>query len=317
MATGDVGDSVIATADDIATMEVRGAAAIARTAADALREQAVNSDVTDAAQLRAELRAAARRLHETRPTAVSLPNALRYVLNRVGGETVEAVRESTVSATEEFHDRLDSAQSTLGTIGARRLSDGDTIMTHCHSTDVLSVVESARDQGTTLSAVVKETRPREQGTITARRLDELGVDVTFIADSAAHRFLADVDHVLVGADSIGADGSVVNKIGTSGLAVSARERDVDVVVAAQTLKLDPATLSGQVIDIERRDEAELLDETERDDIGDIEVANPAFDVTPPRYVDVMVTEEGVFPPESIVTLMRDLYGSAPSAPWEE
>lgn len=317
MATGDVRQEVRETATQIAEMEIRGAATIARAAADALRTQAVESTASDVDALDRELHAAARELHATRPTAVSLPNALRYVFERAGGTDVDTLRQSVVRATREFDRRLDSAQADLGRVGANRIRDGDTIMFHCHSTDVLSMVETAREQGDELTAIVKETRPREQGRITATELDEMGVPVTYIVDSAAHRYLDEVDHVCVGADSIAADGTVVNKIGTNGLAVSARERGVEVVVAAQTLKLDPNTLSGHTVDIEHREEAEILDADERAEVGNVNIENPAFDATPPRYVDAIITEEGQFPPESIVTLMRDLYGTRPSAPWEE
>lgn len=316
MSSAAVEESVEETAEAIAEMEVRGAATIAREAAGALCDQATESDADDAATLSAQLRAAARRLRETRPTAVSLPNALRYVLGRADGEDVAAVRESVVAATEEFLDRLDGAQERLGAVGANRLTDGDTVMTHCHSTDAVAIVRAAIASGKDLSAVVKETRPRRQGEITARRLRELDVPVTFIVDGAAHRYLREVDHVLVGADSIAVDGTVVNKIGTSGLAVSARERDVDFVVAAQTLKLDPRTLSGHRPEIEHRDASEVLDPETQADLG-VEIANPAFDATPPRFLDAIVTEEGVYAPNNIGTLLRERYGSVPIAPWEE
>lgn len=308
---------VEATADDIAEMEVRGAATIARAAADALETQARESEADTAAAFREELRRAARTLRNTRPTAVSLPNALRFVLNEVDGDTVADLRASTIEATERFRTQLDRAQDDLGAIGANRLRDGDTIMTHCHSTDALACVEAALDDGKAIEAVVKETRPRKQGHITARQLREWDVPVTVVVDNAARRYLDDVDHVLVGADSIAADGSVINKIGTSMLAVSARERGVPVMVAAQTLKLHPDTLTGHTVEIEMRDETEVLSDAERADVGDVDVENPAFDVTPPRYVDAIVTERGQFPPESIVTLMRELYGEGTSEPWAE
>jgi len=299
----------------IETMETRGAAAIASEVADALRAQAVESEAETAAQLQAELRAVARTLIETRPTAVSLPNACRYILRRTVGDSVDTVRTSAVESAEEFQTRLATAQLDLGQVGANRLRDGDTVMTHCHSTDVIACVEAAVADGKDLSAMVKETRPREQGHITARELTELDVDVTLVVDSAARRYMNDIDHVLVGADAIAADGSVVNKIGTSGLAVVALERGAPVVVAAQTLKLDPATMTGNAVEIEMREESELLDADERDAIGEITVENPAFDVTPPRYVDAIVTERGQFPPESIVTLMRELFGEGSTEPW--
>jgi ribose 1,5-bisphosphate isomerase len=315
--TTEIHPDVEATAERIASMEIRGAATIAGAAASALAAQAEHSGADSPEQFRAELRTAARRLLDTRPTAVSLPNALRYVLERIEGETVDDLRESTLDSVGEFRDRLDTAQDDLGAIGANRLRDGDTILTHCHSTDVLSCVEAAREQGKSLSAFVKETRPRKQGHITAAELRDMGVPVTLIVDGAAGRYLDEVDHVFVGADSIAADGGVVNKIGTRSLAVTARERDTPIVVAAQTLKLDPATLSGHTVEIETRDESEVIDEETRAEVGDIEVANPAFDVTPPRYVDAIVTERGQFPPESIVMLMRELFGEGHATPWEE
>jgi ribose 1,5-bisphosphate isomerase len=307
--------SVVETAESIASMEVRGAATIAAAAVDALRRQATETDADTPDAFTEVMYAAARHLHETRPTAVSLPNALRYVLRRMNGTTVDRRRETVVAAADEFERRLDRAQDDLGEVGANRLRDGDTVMTHCHSTDVMAVVEAAVEQGKSVEAVVKETRPRLQGHITARQLRELDVPVTLIVDNAARRYLNDVDHVLVGADSIAADGSVINKIGTSGLAVNARDRGTQVVVAAQTIKLHPATLTGHTVEIETRDESEVIDDETRADIGDVTVDNPAFDVTPPRYVDAIVTESGQFPPESIVTLMRELFGESAETPW--
>ncbi|EFW89887.1 translation initiation factor IF-2B subunit delta [Haladaptatus paucihalophilus DX253] len=310
--------AVTAVADDIAEMEIRGAAAIADAAAAAIGEQAQASEADTPEEFRAEIRAAARRLHETRPTAVSLPNALRYVLQGMEGNTVAELRDSIVATVVEFRRELDQAQDNLGQIGANRLRDGDTIMTHCHSTDALSCVRHALNDGKDISAIVKETRPRKQGHITARQLRDWDVPVTLIVDNAARRYLNDADHVLVGADSIAADGSVINKIGTSGLAVNARERGVPIMVAAQTLKLHPGTMTGHTVEIEMRDEREVLPDAEREAVGDVRVENPAFDVTPPRYVDAIVTERGQFPPESIVTLMRELFGDQQNGePWDE
>jgi ribose 1,5-bisphosphate isomerase len=233
------------------------------------------------------------------------------------GSTVEGLRESVVEAATEFEERLGRAQTQLGAIGANRLQDGDVVMTHCHSTDALACVEAAVEQGKELEAIVKETRPRLQGHITARQLREMGVPVTLIVDNAARRYLDDADHVLVGADAIAADGSVINKIGTSGLAVNARERGVPIVVAAQTIKLHPGTMTGHTVEIEMRDESEVIGDDDRAEVGDIDVVNPAFDVTPPRHLDAIVTESGQFPPESIVTLMRELFGDGVAEPWLE
>ncbi|ELY43325.1 ribose 1,5-bisphosphate isomerase [Natronorubrum tibetense] len=316
-----VDPDVAATADDIAEMEIRGAATIADAAAEALARQAERSEAASPEVFRRQLRAAAKTLYETRPTAVSLPNALRYVLRGMSGETVSELRASTIARAEEFQVDLSQAQSKLGEIGSNRLRDGDVVMTHCHSTDALSCLEAAVEDGKEIEAIVKETRPRKQGHITARQLRELGVPVTLVVDNAARRYLDRADHVLVGADSIAADGSVINKIGTSGLAVNARERGVPVMVAAQTIKLHPDTMTGHTVEIEMRAEREVVSDEQRADIAGeraddgLVVENPAFDVTPPRYVDAIVTERGQFPPESIVILMRELFGETTGEPW--
>ncbi|RQG91393.1 ribose 1,5-bisphosphate isomerase [Natrarchaeobius halalkaliphilus] len=314
---------VESTAADIAAMRIRGAAAIADAAAAALAIQAERSDAVTPGAFRTQLRVAARTLYETRPTAVSLPNALRYVLRGTDGDSVDELRSSTIDRAETFREDLEDAQTTLGKIGSNRLRDGDVVMTHCHSTDALACIEAALDDGKRIEAIVTETRPRKQGHITARELREWGVPVTLIVDNAARRYLDDADHVLVGADSIAADGGVINKIGTSGLAVNARERGVPVMVAAQTIKLHPGTMTGHTVAIEMRDETEVLTSSERSEITDLEdgddgftVENPAFDVTPPRHVDAIVTEHGQFPPESVVTLMRELFGETTTEPWE-
>jgi ribose 1,5-bisphosphate isomerase len=312
----DVHPDVRGTARRIAEMDVRGAATIADAAAAALGTQAADSDADTPEAFRAELRTAARELHDTRPTAVSLPNALRYVLTGMEGETVAALRRSVTDRAAAFRSDLEDAQERLGRIGAGRLRDGDVVMTHCHSTDAMACVEAAVEAGTDLEAVVKETRPRNQGHITARRLREMGVPVTLIVDNAAHRCMDEVDHLLVGADSIAADGSVVNKIGTAGLAVSARDRGVPVMVAAQSIKLHPKTLTGGAVEIEERDAEEVLDGERREELG-VDVSNPAFDVTPPRHVDAIVTEHGQFPPESVVVLMRELFGESVDEPWTD
>ncbi|WP_137291380.1 ribose 1,5-bisphosphate isomerase [Natronorubrum halophilum] len=319
----DVDPDVVATAEDIAAMRIRGAATIADAAAEALATQAERSQAKRPAAFQRQLRVAAKTLYETRPTAVSLPNALRYVLRGMDGETVAELRDATIARAEEFQRELAQAQASLGAVGSNRLRDGDVVMTHCHSTDALSCLEAALEDGKEIEAIVKETRPRKQGHITARRLRELGIPVTLIVDNAARRYLDEADHVLVGADSIAADGSVINKIGTSGLAVNARERGVPVMVAAQTIKLHPDTMTGHTVEIEMRAESEVIGDEERTDItggasdDGLTVENPGFDVTPPRYVDAIVTERGQFPPESIVTLMRELFGETTGDPWEQ
>jgi len=309
-------EAVERTAEEIAAMEIRGAATIAMAVAEALETQATESEAATVSELREELATAARRLHDTRPTAVSLANALRTVLRDLAEpEDVTELREQVQRRARDFRDDLDDAQERLGRIGANRLRDRDTVMTHCHSTAVMAALERAVERGIDVTAIVKETRPRRQGRITARQLDALDVPVTLIVDGAATSYLDETDHVLVGADSVTADGHVVNKIGTAGLAAAATDRNVPVVCHASTVKLHPETVTGHTVPIEERDPAEVLPDPAAADLEGVSVANPAFDITPPRHVDAIVTEHGQFPPEAIITLMRERFGETTDLPW--
>ncbi|MFB6202174.1 MAG: ribose 1,5-bisphosphate isomerase [Halorhabdus sp.] len=301
----------------IENRDIRGTATIARETVEALAAQATDVEAETPAAFKATMRETAATLHDARPDEDSLSNALRYVFQRMEGDSVEELRESTTAAARRFQENIENAREILGRIGARRLQDGDTVMVHSHSADALATIDHALKADKHIEAIVKETRPRKQGHIAAQQLQEWGVPVTLIVDSAARRYLDTADHVIVGADSIAADGSIVNRIGTSDLAVIARERGVPVTVAAQTLRLHPDSLTGHSVDVAMREEREVLDEATREQIGDIEVENPAFDVTPARYVDAIVTERGQYPPESVVTLMRELYGGSTRDPWLE
>jgi ribose 1,5-bisphosphate isomerase len=313
---GSIHEVVETTAEEIAAMEIRGAATISAAVADALETQATESDAETVSALRAQLKEASQRLHDTRPTAVSLANALRTVTRDLDEpDDIETLREHIRSRAQAFQDDLDHAQEKLGRIGANRLQDGDTVMTHCHSTAVMACLEEAVDRGIEFDAIVKETRPRKQGRITARRLDELGVPVTLIVDGAATSALEETDHVLVGADSITADGHVVNKIGTAGLGATTTDRNIPLVCHASTIKLHPETLTGHTVPIEERDAAEVLPDPADADLEGVDVSNPSFDVTPPRHVDAIVTEHGQFPPEAIITLMRERFGETTDRPW--
>lgn len=305
-------DRVVAIADDIRTMRIRGAGEIARSAVEALLLTAQGSQAGSPRELAEEIEEAARIMVRTRPTAVSLPNGIRYVIHRVreadrSGTSLQALREVAVKACREFIENSRTAIENIGEIGARRIRDGDVLMTHCHSSAVLKVIETAWRQGKKIKVYATETRPRFQGRITAERLAQLGIPVTLIADAAVRYFMNDVDRVLVGADAVSANGAVVNKIGTSLIALAARESRTLFFVAAESYKFSPETMFGELVKIEERDPSELISASELK-YQNISVANPSFDVTPPEYIDLIITERGIIPPQGAIFLIQDVFG---------
>ncbi len=298
------------TAGKISGMEIRGAGKIAREAAKALKVCAEKSRAGDVEGFMAELEKAGELLVSARPSAVSLPNAVRFVLRRaknVDTRDVEELRRATMETADAFIKASEKAVERIGEIGARRILDGDVIMTHCNSSAALSIVKTAWRQGKKIKVISTESRPRYQGLITVRELAEEGVPVTLIVDSAVRSFMKDTDKVIVGADSIASNGALVNKIGTSQLALIANEARVLFFVAAESYKFHPDTLVGGLVEIEERDAKEVAEPKE---FKGVEIRNPAFDVTPPEYIDLIITEKGVIPPQAAFAVIMEEFGWA-------
>jgi len=169
-------------------------------------------------------------------------------------------------------------------------------------------MKTAWEQGRRFEVFVTETRPRFQGHITARELAKVGIPVTVILDDAVRYFMQRVDKVLVGADAITANGALVNKIGTSMVALAAHEARVKVFVAAETYKFSPETMIGELVTIEERDPTEVISQEERARIGSIKVLNPSFDVTPPEFIDLIITERGIIPPLGAILILEEVFG---------
>jgi ribose 1,5-bisphosphate isomerase len=306
------GNAIEATYTLIKSMGVRGAGRIAREAVSALKQYTDSGKFSTVDDFYGGLFNAGARLKEARPTAVSLPNAINYVLsvaerNRERGATLDTLIASIDEACDTFTASSLKATEAIGSIGAKRILDGDTIMTHCNSEAVTAILSTAHSEGKKIEVIVTETRPRYQGRITASVLAKKGIDVSLIPDSAARVYMRKVDKALVGADAIASNGAVVNKIGTSQIALSAHEARARFYVAAETYKLSPTTMLGELVEIENRSPLEVVPKQWLEANEQVKIKNPAFDVTPPEYIDLIITEQGIYPPQGVVLLMRELY----------
>jgi len=286
----------------IRDMEIRGAGRIARAAALALKYFAEDFQGDKDGFLK-DLEDVKKYLLSTRPTAVSLRNAVYYVTNRVRGENIEALRESIIKNADEFIERSEKALETIGRYGAGRIPDGATILTHCNSSAALQCIIQAHRDGKDIRVFNTETRPWLQGHITARTLAKEGIDVTMIVDSAVRYFMRDIDIVVVGADTIASNGAVINKIGTSQIALVAHEARVPFIVCAETYKFSPETVIGKLVKIEERDPSEIANP---EDFSGVKFRNPVFDATPPEYIDAIVTEIGVISPYLAYEIIKEV-----------
>jgi ribose 1,5-bisphosphate isomerase len=297
------------TADKIKSMEIRGAGRIARAVAEALRDHAlvVRARAPDA--FRQEMERAAAMLLATRPTAVSLPNAVHIVMAGLGhAKSTDEARAGVVRRADEFIRSSQHAVERIAQFGASHIRDGDTILTHCNSEVALACIIEAHRQGKEIEVFATEVRPRNQGLITIRTLNDAGIQTNFIVDSAVRSFINDIDLVIVGADAVTVNGAVVNKIGTAQVAHSAREARVNMMVAAETYKFAPRTILGELVRIEERAGSEVLPDEIARTLPCVTVRNPAFDVTPAEYIDLIVTEKGAIPPQMAYIIIRDYLG---------
>jgi methylthioribose-1-phosphate isomerase len=324
------------TADEVAEairmLRVRGAPAIGVAAGYGLALEArCGSDVSVEPQdLLARLQDSAERLRATRPTAVNLA----WALGRLIGVAEQQLAEGNDSAG--LADRLlleahaiaaedAAACRAIGMHGASLIADGDTLLTHCNAGALatggmgtaLAPIYTAHGTGKRISIFVDETRPVLQGArLTAWELQRAGVPITLIADNMAAHILKTrgVRAIFVGADRIAANGDTANKIGTYGLAVIAHAHGVPFYVVAPRSTVDLTLPDGGGIPIEERDAGEVTT------LGGVQiapegiaVANPAFDVTPARYITAIITEAGILRPPYVESLAAVVHPMAAAA----
>jgi ribose 1,5-bisphosphate isomerase len=294
------------TAEQIRSMEIRGAGRIARAAARALLDHSVSCSSPDLDSYRHEMMKAANLLATARPTAVSLPNAVNIISRPLKSMTsLKEAKEGFEERARSFISHSEHAVSRIGEIGARHIRNGDVIMTHCNSEAALNCILTADKQGMDIEVYATEVRPRNQGHITIKTLSDAGIKTNFIVDSAARYFMNEVDLCITGADAISVNGAVINKIGTAQMALAAKEARVNFLVAAESYKFAPRTILGERILIEERPSAEVLPDAILADLPHVTVRNPTFDITPAEYVDLIITEQGAIPPAMAFTMIQE------------
>lgn len=297
-------------AEAIRTMAVRGAPAIGVAGAYGMALAAREGGYTP--------RRAARLLGSTRPTANDLFVGIGVV------QRAWESRSDPLRAAEAYRDQVVEECHAIGEVGARLFRDGARVLTHCNAGALATVewgtalapLRVARDQGRRVFVWVDETRPVLQGArLTAWELKEEKIPFELIADNAAGHFMrnGEVDTVVVGADRIARNGDFANKIGTYEKAVVARENRIPFYVAAPWSTFDEAAADGRAIPVEERSPEEVLSFGARATAPrGTRARNPAFDVTPARFVTGFITPTGILRPGAIARTLRRRKAGRPS-----
>lgn len=315
-------------AEAIFNMTVRGAPAIGASAGFGMAIAASESPATTLSDLLADLEKAASVLKDSRPTAVNLAWAVDQLLDLAKtGDYADAdsLREALLNAAQKIADDDVAINQRMGAHGATLIQPGDTVLHHCNTGALatvdygtaLGVIRAAHEQNKQFHVLLDETRPRLQGSrLSAWELERLGISYDILPDTAAGYYMqkGEIKAVFVGADRIAANGDVANKIGTYQVAVLAKENNIPFYTVAPTSTVDLALATGAEIPIEERDKSEVLTPYDNPIApAHYNARNPAFDVTPNRYVTGIVTENGIVRPPYTENLRRAVAGEQFSA----
>jgi methylthioribose-1-phosphate isomerase len=297
-------------ANAIVTMVVRGAPAIGVSAAYGIALGAQNSTAKNVQEFVPEFENICTRLAETRPTAVNLFWAIDRMKGLfsslcAAGATMAEVRQTILAEAHAMYQEDIAACKAMGAFGGALLPGEGGVLTHCNAGALatcgygtaLGVIRSAVELGKRIHVYADETRPFLQGArLTAWELMADGIPTTVICDNMAASLMRDgrIKAVVVGADRIAANGDFANKIGTYNLAILAREHGIPFYCAAPWSTIDTATLTGDAIPIEQRSAVEVTHHGGKQlTPHGVGICNPAFDVTPARYITAIITERGV------------------------
>ena len=306
-------------AEAIRDMIVRGAPAIGVTAAYGIgiRMNAFSETTKD--WFFNELQHIAKVIKNTRPTAVNLFWAVDRVVNRAvenSDKSIDEIKKIILQEAQRM-DREDvESNRKIGEFGNQLIHPKDTILTHCNAGSLatcdygtaLGVIRAAHEAGKEVQVFADETRPYLQGArLTAYELKEDGIPVTLICDNMAGHFMriGEVNCCITGADRIAANGDTANKIGTYTLAVLAKENNIPIYIAAPVSTIDFQIQSGNEIVIEERNSREVTHIREHQLAPEgVKVRNPAFDVTPARYITAIITDRGILYPPFVESIKK-------------
>ncbi|MFX1563522.1 MAG: translation initiation factor eIF-2B [Promethearchaeota archaeon] len=287
--------------------EIASADGTAIAAASALKDFAMKAKAKNPKNFIDLLNETTRGLREARQSSAALQNCLDVIEKTAQDAFIEKValkelRQRIADACDVFVDRIAKAKERIGEIGSKRIRSGDSILTLCRSTTVLTILKEVAAQGKEIQVFVAESRPDLEGRLMAAEVAALGIPVTLITDFATRIFLPDIDLMLAGGEAITANGAVVSKVGTATLAELCHEARVRVLLALGSYKFSPETMVGRLITLEEGNPNQVI--PEKDVSPNVTVRNPLFDITGPDHIDVLITELGIIPPQGAYILLK-------------
>lgn len=285
------------TAERIRSLKIQGASQVRKAVVQATKKAVKESKAKSVKGFRSELKKNMLALAKARPTEPETRTALRIILKSAMKELpLNELKKEVVNACTEYEKNRKRALEKISKIGARELKNSPIIFTHCHSHTVEAILKEMKKEGSLKRVFLTETRPLFQGRITAKNLSKAGIKCTMTVDSAAREFIEKCDAFVTGTDAILASGAIVNKIGTAMISLAAKKVNVPHFIASSSHSFDPATFFGAKEEIEERSPKEVWGKK----LKNLEIRNPAFDITEAELVKAIICEKGVFSPKEFV-----------------
>lgn len=293
--------------DEIKNDKTQGASQLARQATAVLKVAAERSQADSAEQLLKELKGVGEGLMAARPAMAPIFNIVRRYLNALSEVSPEQgvgyVKSLAVSKADELARVSLQAIAEITSCGLGLIAEGDKIMTHSYSSTVMAVLQGTSAEGKHIAVIATRSGAGGTGQRIARELSRQGMTVTFIDDTAVGLYVSSANKVMVGADRVCADGTIVNGVGTYPLALAAQKAAVPFYVLCETLKFDHRMKSDKV-DLEEKEPSEVVGRAKLP--PQVSVKNPYFDITPLELVTGIVTENGLLAPEGVTGYIRRL-----------
>jgi len=284
---------------DIKDIKIQGAINVAKAAAKAI--EIVSDEYADKEDFLHHLNVAKQILLKTRPTEPAMRNVLNFLLFKL--ESKEDVAAVLKKRQRSIKKHFETSNEEIAQIGSKKISSGDVVFTHCHSSTVMEILKRAKKEKKRFKVHNTETRPLFQGRITAKELARAGIPVVHFVDSAGRLALKEADIMLIGADAISSEGKVINKIGSELFAEFADKYDVPVYVCTDSWKFDPQSVFGYEEEIEKRSGSEVWAGAPKG----VRVSNLAFEKVDSDLVTGVISELGVYKPEVFIEEVKRKY----------
>ncbi len=294
---------------EIRDMNVKGGSPFGRAAAWAFKLLCENEKLDTKELLQERIDGVAKQMIELKPTMATIHNTYNMVEKTVEkhkNDSVDKIKQAVVKVCDRIISYSFDSVDQLAVYGSNLINDGDTVMMHSYSSTLMGIFIQAANAGKKFRVICTESRPLRESRVAVRMLQKLNIGVIYVTDASIYEIMPKADYIIMGADTLCADGSVANKMGTAMVSHLAQSCKKPVYIASELYKLDLRTKYGYTVKLERRSEWEILQKDDFETLDGVDVINQFFDLTPAGEIKAIICEYGVVSPGSLMNYWNEL-----------